>query len=101
MRLQDLSYILKAVADVAQAGEQLLGSFARARSRGHVGSVLVGVGLGVGLGALLFSEPARRGVWTWLGGVRAAVQRHDAPTVTTTVESNGAGHAAVAPFSPH
>lgn len=70
MRLREISYGLKAAAEVAHAGEQLLGSLDRSR-RGYGGPILLGIGLGVGLGALLFSESARQRVRTWLSSTPA------------------------------
>jgi hypothetical protein len=66
MRLRDISYALRVATEVARAGEQLISSFERSRSR--LTPVLFGMGLGVGLGALLFSEPARQRVKGWLAG---------------------------------
>jgi hypothetical protein len=74
MRFRDVSYALKAVAEVARAGERLVGSLDRSRPRGYLGSILVGVGLGVGLGALLFSESARQRLRGWLTQAPLAVQ---------------------------
>lgn len=84
MRLREISYALKAAADVAHAGEQLVGSLDRTR-RGWVGPVLLGVGLGVGLGALLFSESARQRVQTWLVGAPVGAATVAGETVDTTV----------------
>jgi hypothetical protein len=64
MRLRDVAQTFKAAAEVARVGEQLLVSLDR--SRNHAGSILLGIGLGVGLGALLFSESARTRVRTIL-----------------------------------
>lgn len=86
MRLREISYALKAAADVAHAGEQLVGSLDRTRSRGFVLPVLLGVGVGVGLGALLFSESARERVSTWLFGPRVAPPPSRGETVDTTAE---------------
>jgi hypothetical protein len=89
---------MKAVADVAHAGEQMFGSLDRARSRTHIGSILLGVGLGVGLGALLFSESARQQVRTWLAGPTVAVRvqgngaAHAEPTIDTTAEATAEAH---------
>lgn len=41
MRFRDVSYVLKAVAEVARAGEQLVGSLDRSRARGHLGSTFM------------------------------------------------------------
>ena len=76
--------ILTATADVAHAGEQLFGSLDRTRSRGYVVPVLLGVGVGVAIGALLFNESARQRVATWLFGPPVAPARRE--TVDTTVE---------------
>lgn len=75
MRLRDISRALRAAADVARVGEQLIISLDR--SRGSAGSILIGVGLGVGLGALLFSDTARERVRTWINGA-IAVKPSDA-----------------------
>lgn len=95
MRFQDVSYAMKMVADVAHAGEQMFGAIDRARSRTYLGSILVGIGLGVGLGALLFSESARRQVRTWLAGPIVVVRAHGngaahvEPTTETSAEARG------------
>lgn len=98
MRLQDVSYALKAAAEVAHAGEQLVGSLDRSGSRGRLGVVLVSVGLGVGLGALLFSESARLRVRTWLFG--PPVEVHQTNGGAPVVDAND-GHRAEAAARPH
>lgn len=90
MRLQDVSTALKAVAEVAHAGEQVVGSIDRARSRGF--PILLGVGLGVGLGALLFSESARQQVRTWLSSASAVRANARANGGGSTVESTAGSH---------
>lgn len=77
--------ILTATADVAHAGEQLFGSLGRTRSRSYVVPVLLGVGVGVGIGALLFSESARERVAAWLFGAPVTAQARGG-TVDATVE---------------
>ncbi|HEX7601337.1 MAG TPA: hypothetical protein VF316_07015 [Polyangiaceae bacterium] len=77
--------VLTAAADVAQAGEHLFGSLDRTRSRSYVVPVLLGVGVGIGIGALLFSEAARERVAAWLFGESVTAEApHE--TVDTTVE---------------
>jgi hypothetical protein len=83
MQLQDVSYALNAVAQVAQTGGRIVESIDRGRSRGRLGLILFGVGVGVGLGALLFSETARTRARTWLVGAPAGPpSRVDAPAET-------------------
>jgi hypothetical protein len=74
MRLRDITDTLKAAADLAHAGEQIVGAIERVRVRGRGGPVLIGLGLGLGvaLGALLFSESTRRRLQGWLLGASEA-----------------------------
>jgi len=99
MHLQDVSTALKAVAEVAHAGEQVVGSIDRARSRGYGFPILLGVGLGVGFGALLFSESARQQVRTWLLSA-SAVQANARANGGSTLESTAELHDEAAP-PPH
>jgi hypothetical protein len=64
MNLQRISYALRAAADVARAGENLLVSMDRSR-RGGLMPLLVGVALGVGIGALVFQKELRERVLAW------------------------------------
>ena len=119
MRLQEISYALRAVADVAHAGEQLAGSVERTRARGYFGPalkatgdvahagellfgslagsrsrsfalpVLLGVGVGVGIGALLFSESARERVSNWLFGTRVVARPGGGESVSPTTDAAG------------
>ena len=66
MDLRDISYAMRAAADVASAGENLLASMARSR-RGGAGPLLFGVALGVGIGALVFKKETRRQMLEWAG----------------------------------
>lgn len=77
--------VLTAAADVAQAGEQLFGSLDRTRSRSYVVPVLLGVGVGIGIGALVFSEAARQRVAAWLFGPPITAPAHG-DSAGTTVE---------------
>jgi hypothetical protein len=64
MDLRNISHAIRAVADVARAGENLLTSMDRSR-RGGIGPILFGVALGVGIGALVFQKEARTRVVEW------------------------------------
>ena len=66
MDLRNISYAMRAAADVARAGEDLLVSIDRSR-RGGVAPILFGVALGVGIGALVFRKEARKRVLEWAG----------------------------------
>lgn len=88
MHLRNISYAFKAAADVARAGQLLVASLDR--SQNPLGSILIGVGLGVGIGALLFSETARHRVRTWLGA-----------TVQPKVAKNGSASAPFAAAKDH
>ena len=72
MKLRDITTGLHAAADIARAGENLFGSLDRNRrmSLGQVAPVLLAVGIGVGLGALIFSKEARERVSEWLASNR-------------------------------
>ena len=87
MHLREVSYALKALAEVAHAGEELVGSMDRSRSRSPMGALLVGVGIGVGVGALLFSEPARRALRTWLVGTPVAARANGVEPVPAAAEA--------------
>ena len=101
MRLQDISCALKAVAEVAHSGEQLVGSLDRARSRSHLVSMLVGIGVGVGLGAVMFSEPARKQVLAWLFGAPIAQPGSGRPAVDVAVQPKAAGMPREGAAQPH
>lgn len=90
MRLRDISYALKVAAEVARTGEQLVSSFDRSRSR--MGPILFGVGIGVGIGALLFSESTRKRVRTWLIGAPVEVKPTEGDAAEATVEPAPAPH---------
>jgi len=66
MDLGRLSYAMRAAADVARAGENLLVSIDRSRRSG-LAPLALGVALGVGIGALVFREDARKRVLAWAG----------------------------------
>jgi len=65
MDLRNASRAMRAVAEVARAGENLLAGFERAR-RGGLTPMVVGVALGVGIGALVFRRDARKRVLEWV-----------------------------------
>jgi hypothetical protein len=67
MTLQGVSYAMRAAADVARAGENLLGSMDRSRRWGGSAPILLGVVLGVAIGALVFRKEARKQVLEWAG----------------------------------
>jgi hypothetical protein len=66
MNLRDISYAMRAAADVASAGENLLVSMARSR-RGGAGPLLFGVAVGIGIGALVFKKETRQRIREWVG----------------------------------
>jgi hypothetical protein len=66
MDLRDVSYAMRAVAEVAHAGENLLASMDRSR-RGGLAPMVLGVALGVGIAALVFKSDARKRVLEWVG----------------------------------
>ncbi len=72
MNLRDVSYAMRMVGDVARAGERLLDAFEDSR-RLHGWPVVLGIGVGFGIGALVFSNEARQKAKGWLGRVRAPV----------------------------
>ncbi len=71
MKLKEISYVLRVVADVAQAGEHLFDSLARAR-RTSPWPMMIGVGVGVAIGAAIFDEKTRSRAKAWLSehGIR-------------------------------
>ncbi len=70
MNLRDVSYAMRVVGDVARAGERLLDAFEDSR-RLHGWPVVFGIGVGFGIGTLVFSDEARRRTKAWLGKLRA------------------------------
>lgn len=93
MRLRNVSYALKAVAEVARAGDQLVDSLDRSRSGRYLGSVLLGVGLGVALGAVLFSESARESLRGWLTDALGAPPARAGETAAANVAPAGRSYA--------
>jgi hypothetical protein len=83
MKLQDVSVAMRAAGDLAHVGERLFDSLAA--SRRHASwPLMIGIGLGVGIGALLFSETARNRVRGWARAVHtmdAAVADAVEPTM--------------------
>jgi ABC-type nitrate/sulfonate/bicarbonate transport system permease component len=77
MNLRDLSYTIRN-ATVARAAEDLLASLERSHRR-CVAPILLGVVLGVGIGALVFQEEARKRALQWMG-----------PTIVRSPSANGA-----------
>ena len=67
MKLEDISYAARAVGEVARASERLFDSLAASRRFG-VWPVLLGVGVGVAIGAIVFNDAARNRVKAWLSG---------------------------------
>ena len=65
MKLQDVSRVVHVVGVIARASEQLLDTLATSR-RGRAWPILFGVGLGVGIGALVFDDRARSRAKAWL-----------------------------------
>lgn len=102
MRLRNVSHALKAVADVAHAGEEFASSIDRTRSRGSLGTLILGIGLGVGIGVLLFSEKARQQVQTFLVGERGAAHANGGAPVAPAVGATEVprGEAAPQPQAP-
>jgi hypothetical protein len=77
MNLRDMSHAVRAVADVARAGENLLASMDRSRKGGLL-PILFGIGLGVGIGALVFRKELRQRVLDWAGLTIVAVSPRSA-----------------------
>jgi len=67
MKLQEISYVSRVVGDVARASERLFDSLAASR-RVNVWPLLLGVGVGVAIGAVVFNDAARNRVKAWLSG---------------------------------
>ena len=71
MKLQDVSRVVHIVGEIARASEQLLDTLATSR-RGRTWPLLIGVGLGVGLGALVFDDRTRNRAKQWIEQRQAA-----------------------------
>ncbi len=70
MNLRDVSYAMRVTGDVARTGQRLLDVLEDSR-RLHAWPVVFGMGLGIGIGALIFSDEARRRTKAWLGKIQA------------------------------
>ncbi len=66
MKLQEISYALRVAGDVARAGERLFESLAASR-RLTAWPVMLAFGAGIGVGALIFNEDARKRAKMWFG----------------------------------
>jgi hypothetical protein len=77
MTLRDMTHAVRAVADVARAGENLLASMDRSRKGGLL-PILFGIGLGVGIGALAFRKEVRQRLLDWAGLTIASVSSRSA-----------------------
>jgi hypothetical protein len=71
MKLKEISTVLRIISDVAQAGERLFDSLAASR-RSSPWPMMIGVGLGVAVGAAIFDDKTRERVKAWIGEQRAA-----------------------------
>ena len=67
MKLEEISYVSRVVGEVARASERLFDSLAASR-RVNVWPIVLGVGVGVAIGAVVFNDAARNRVWAWLSG---------------------------------
>lgn len=69
MRLRNISYAIRTASEVASAGQRLLESLDRSGRLGGFGlltTLVVGVGAGVGIGAVVFSKDVRKRLASWL-----------------------------------
>jgi hypothetical protein len=89
MNLRDISYALRAASDVARAGESLLVSMDRSR-RPHALPLLLGVALGVGIGAVVFRKETRERALAWLGLTVAPPRGANGVTAEPRVTGAGA-----------
>lgn len=81
MKLENISYALRVVSEVARTGERLFDSFAASR-RARVLPVLLGIGVGVAVGVAISNEDVRNRVTTWLSNrnaVRVETKPQPAP----------------------
>jgi hypothetical protein len=77
MKLDQVAQALRTAGEVARAGENLVDSLAGSRRR--LWPLLFAVGVGIGIGALVFDEKTRARAKTWLFGKPIRVETPPAP----------------------
>ena len=77
MKLEDIAYALRTTSEIARAGERLFDSLATSR-RARVWPLLLGVGAGIGIGALLFDDSLRERMKNWLSEREVVREREPA-----------------------
>ncbi len=90
MKLEDIASMLRTTSEVARAGERLFGLLAATR-RGHFWPILLGVGAGIGIGALMFDDSLRERIKSWMSQ-REAEQRDGRPPVNVQPTASPAPH---------
>lgn len=81
MKLENISYALRVVSEVARTGERLFDSFAASR-RARVLPILLGIGVGVAIGAAISNQDVRNRVKAWVNdrnAVRVETKPQPAP----------------------
>ena len=90
MKLEDIASMLRTTSEVARAGERLFGSLAATR-RGRFWPILLGVGAGIGVGALMFDDSLRERIKNWMSE-REAERLDGKPPVNVQPTVSAAPH---------
>jgi hypothetical protein len=78
----ELSFALQATAALSRAGDDLVGALDRKRSQSFIGSVLLSLGLEVGLEAQSLGGAAHRHMHLWVTGAVSLESTPEAPDVS-------------------
>jgi hypothetical protein len=85
MKFRDIAFMMRTAAQVARAGEDLVSSLDRSQRYSLLIPVFLGIGLGVGIGALIFDQATRKRLMEWTTGAVASHGTNGAGVVKATV----------------